>query len=201
MRSDWDKEVDPLSHEVRNDILQWAWSHTELKTDLRSCFRLDDGVDVETVKGIFFEIVRLWMGGIRFREIAVQVGLTVDDVLAIHMRGITFSLQTLVEQGLSLLAKRLESDGIEMAEGFVSFPEHLRFGAPNAAARVLASKGVRHRTACVQLGTALVNNNVAGSSDVVLRSAANSLDSYPDQWRTALGHLVYKHTVKDLSNR
>jgi helicase len=201
MRSDWDREVDPLADDVRNDILQWAWSHTELKTDLRSCFRLDDGVDVETVKKTFFEIVRLWMGGIRFREIAVQVGLTVDDVLAIHMRGVTFSLQTLVEQGLSLLAKHLESDGVELAEGFVSFPEYLRFGAPNAAVRVLASKGVRHRTACVLLGTALADNDLAGSPDVVLRNAAVSLDRYPEQWRTALGHLVYKHTVKDLANR
>jgi len=140
------------------------------------------------------------MDGSRFQEIATQVGMPVDDVLAIHTRGITFSLQTLVEQGMSLLAKRLESDGIEMSEGFVNFPEHLRFGVPNAPARILAAKGVRHRTACVQVGTALNNNNLGGSPDVVLRNSAASLGQYVEQWRTALGDLVYQHTLTDLSN-
>jgi helicase len=200
LRSNWHENVDPTSQDVKNAIFQWAWSHPELQEDMRSCFRLDDGVDVESVKNSFFQIAGLWMDGSRFREIATQVGMPVDDVLAIHTRGITFSLQTLVEQGMSLLAKRLESDGVEMSEGFVNFPEHLRFGIPNMPARILAAKGVRHRTAYVQLGAALNNNNLGGSPDDVLRNSAASLRQYEEQWRSALGDLVYQHTLIDLSN-
>lgn len=200
IRSNWHEDVDPTSLDVRTAIFQWAWSHSELQEEMRSCFRLDDGVDVESVKNTFFQIAGHWMDGSRFQEIATQVGMPVDDVLAIHTRGITFSLQTIVEQGMSLLAKRLESDGIEMSEGFVNFPEHLRFGVPNAPARILAAKGVRHRTACVQVGTALNNNNLGGSPELVLRNSAASLGQYVEQWRTALGDLVYQHTLTDLSN-
>lgn len=199
LRADWQANADPLSDEVRATIFQWAWTHSELREEVKVCFRLGENDNVETVKNRFFEIAQLWMAGMRFRDIAERVTLPIDDLLAIHTRGITFSLQTLVEQGIGLLAKRLETEGIEISEGIRNFPEHLRFGVPNDAARMLAAKGVRHRNACVQLGTALHNSNFIGSQDEAKLAAANSLRQFAVQWREVLGELVYQNTLSDLS--
>lgn len=199
LRANWEADVDPLSDEVVAPIFQWAWTHSELRDEVRKSFRLDDEVDVETVKDRFFEIARLWMTGMRFRDISEQLVLPMDDLLAVHTRGLTFSLQTLVEQGISLLAKRLEAEGIEISEGALNFPEHLRFGAPNGVARMLAASGVRHRNAYVQLGTALHNSGFAGNQEEARAIAATSLRQFSEQWRMNLGELVYQNTLSDLS--
>lgn len=199
LRADWQANVDPLSDEVRLAIFQWAWTHPDLREVVKETFRLDENDDVETVREKFFEIARLWMTGMRFRDIAEQVLLPIDDLLAVHIRGITFSLQTLVEQGLSLLAKRLEAEGIAICEDIQNFPEHLRFGVPNSVARMLAAKGLRHRSAYVQLGTALHNIRFVGTQDEAKTAAANSLRHFSEQWRASLGELVYQNTLSDLS--
>jgi helicase len=82
----------------------------------------------------------------------------------------------------------------------VNFPEYLRFGVPNRHARILASRGVRHRTAYVQVGTALSVNNLGGNPDEILSIAKASLNQFAEPWRNALGDLVYQHTLTDLSN-
>ena len=197
--ADWQANTTPLSDEVRVAVFQWAWTHSDLREEVKVSFRLGENDDVETVKDRFFEIARLWMTGMRFRDIAAQVALPMDDLLAVHTRGITFSLQTLVEQGISLLAKRLEVEGIEISAGVRNFPEHLRFGVPNSTARMLAARGVRHRNASVQLGTALHNNHFAGNQDEARIAAANSLRQFAEQWRATLGELVYQNTLSDLS--
>lgn len=199
LRADWQANVDPLSDEVRIAIFQWAWTHPDLRGEVKECYRLDEDDDVEAVRERFFEIARLWMGGMRFRDIAAEVVLPMDDLLAVHTRGITFSLQTLVEQGLSLLAKRLETEGIVICEHILNFSEHLRFGVPNEAARMLAASGVRHRSACVQLGTALHNHQFSGNQGETRLAAANSLREFAEQWRAILGELVYQNTLSDLS--
>jgi len=201
LRSDWEADVDPLDGELQTAIFQWAWTHPELRQDVRTSFRLDENADVELVKDQFFQIARLWMAGVRYKNIADSLGLQIDDVLAIHSRGITFSLQTLVEQGISLLTKRLEADGIELSEGVRSFPEHLRFGVRHSAGRMLAASGLRHRSAFVELGRALHNNNPGGTQDETVLAAFNSVKQFSEQWRTVLGELVYQHTLADLSHR
>ena len=135
----------------------------------------------------------------RFRDIAETLTLQMDDLLGIYTTGISFSLQTLVEQGISLLAKRLEIEEIEISEGVRLFPENLRFGVPNNASRILAATGVRHRSACVALGTALENNNLAGNDNETRLAAAQSLRTYAEQWRSTLGELVYQNTLSDLA--
>lgn len=198
LRDDWDGNVDPLSDEVRDPIFQWAWTHSELRERVQECFRLNEVENVEAYRDRFFEIARLWMTGIRFREIAERMAMTMDDLLTVHTNGIIYSLQTLVEQGISLLAKRLEADEVEISEGVRDFPEHLRFGAPNTIAKVLAAKGVRHRSAYVRLGTALEENNFIGSEIEIRMAAAQLLRNLPEQWRASLGELVYQNTLSDL---
>lgn len=199
LRADWSANVAPLSDDVRVPIFQWAWTHQELREQVKECFRLNENEDIEAYRDRFFEIARLWMNGVRFRDIAAQMAMSTDELLTLHANGITFSLQTLVEQGISLLAKRLEADGVEISEGVRNFPEHVRFGVPNTAARVLAAKGVRHRSACVQLGTALEAINFVGNENEIRVTAAQALRNLAEQWRAALGELVYQNTLSDLS--
>lgn len=196
---DWQRDTDPLSAEIQKTIFQWAWMHSELREKVNDCFRLKDDVDVETVKSLFFEIAHLWMTGLQFKDIAALVNLPIDVLLAVHTTGITFALQTLVEQGISLLAKRLEADGIQLAEGISNFPEHLRFGSPTVAARMLAASGLRHRKACVRLGAALESIHFSGTQSEVKIAAGASLKQFASEWRTALGDLVYEKTLSDLS--
>jgi helicase len=98
------------------------------------------------------------LAGRPFVEIAERSKVTVDRILAIHAIAQTFVLQTLVEQGVALLAKLLESQGRILAPAILLFPEYLRFGVPTEAARVLAAEGLRHRQAAVALGTGLIED-------------------------------------------
>ncbi|PPT41771.1 DEAD/DEAH box helicase [Xanthomonas arboricola] len=197
-RADWKAPVDPLDDGLRTVLLEWAWSHRDLQQAVVEGFRLPDS-DAYLVRDTFFDIVRRWMLGETFSGIAQQLHLEMDQLLAIHTRAITFTLQTLVEQGVSLLARILQADGLELAVGVSSFTEQLRFGAPNYVARWLAAGGVRHRRAYVLLGKAIVDQNNLQDQRLVKVYARNSLNGYADAWRAALGELVYTNTVKDLS--
>jgi len=64
---------------------------------------------------------------------------------------------------------------------------------------MLATGGVRHRNACVQLGTVLHNDQFAGNQHEVKIAAAHSLRQFAEQWRANLGELVYQNTLSDLS--
>lgn len=198
-RPSWQDAVDPLADELRSAILEWAWTHPELRDDVGEAFRLRDGQTAEDVKGLFFEVVRLWMNGATFFQIAQQTQLSMDDLLAVHTRAVAYALQSLVEQGISLLVRRLQSDGIEIADGVKNFTEQLRFGTPNLAGRILAAGGVRHRKAYVAIGTALTINVLATDSPTIKISALESLRQFSAQWRDALGELVYANTLVDLT--
>ncbi|WP_035881679.1 DEAD/DEAH box helicase [Cupriavidus metallidurans] len=198
-RPDWSVAADPLSDEVRLPLFEWAWTLPELRQAVKRSFRLDENEDVNTVKERFFEIATLWMRGSQYREIADRVGMPMDDLLGVCTQGISFSLQTIVEQGVSLLEKKLERDGNVLAEGVQTFPEHLRFGVPNAAARLLAASGLRHRRACIQLGVALQAQPVVNHTEVKTDALA-SLRAHADAWRAHLGELVYQNTLSDLSS-
>lgn len=199
-RERWQDPVDPLDDDLRLAILEWAWTHLELKNDIKQSFRLADDADPETVKLVFFDIVGLWMAGATFVEIGRQTQRGLDDLLAIHTRAVTFGLQTLVEQGLSLLARRLQADGDEIGLGVAAFTDFLRFGAPNLAARWLASGGVRHRKAYVALGTAITRMGPVLDFATVKRQARDGLRQHADGWRAQLGELVYANTLQDLAH-
>lgn len=197
-RERWQDPVDPLDDGLRTVMLEWAWTHRELLNDIVQTFR-PEGDDPELAKAAFFEIVRHWMAGVSFVAMAEQLQLDMDDLLAIHTRVITFTLQTLVEQGLSLLARRLQADGIEIAAGVTSFTEQLRFGVPNVAARVLASAGIRHRKAYVALGTAITQQGPILDVFTIKNQALEELRQNAVAWREHLGELVYANTLKDIS--
>lgn len=197
-RPNWVDPVDALDDGLRFVILEWAWSHAELRNAVEQGFRLEAG-HAATEKARFFEIVRLWMRGQTFLEIAQLVRMDIDNLLAVYTRAIAFTLQMLVEQGLSLLARRLQADGLELAAGISNFTPQLRFGAPNNAARLLAEWGVRHRRAYVGLGNAITQHAPIPDLTNLKVSARESLRQDPDGWNAYLGELVYTNTLKDLA--
>lgn len=197
-RADWTNPIDPVSDELLSAILEWAWQDRELKADVGVAFRLDDGQDPEGVKPRFFEIIRQWVHGATFAEIAQSTQMDVDDILGIHTRAITYSLQTLVEQGISLLARLLLERGIVLNEGVLAFVEHLKFGAPSSIGILLANGGVRHRKAYVELGNAMRSLSIPIHSANAKVVALQSLDAHTEAWRGALGEFVFANTRIDV---
>ena len=84
---------------------------------------------------------------------ASELGMPVDDLLHVYTLALSYAFQTIVEQGLAILAKVLESQGRVLSPTAAGFPELLRFGVPSETACILGSEGVRHRSAQVALGT------------------------------------------------
>lgn len=199
-RPTWEDIAEPLDSVFVDTVFEWAWGQTELQEALREAYRLDEDADTSTLKRLFFDTVNAWLKGLRFRDIAPVSNLDIDDLLGVHGRVVSYVLQSLVEQGVALLAKLLEGRGQALAPAVLAFPEHLRFGVPTAVARTLAAGGVRHRTAAVELGNALVRVGVTGEDrDAVFIAARRSLQAYPERWEGHLGTLALKNTLWDLS--
>jgi hypothetical protein len=198
LSENWDEFIDQKLGEKL--ILDWAWKQADLQAAVRNAYRLDDDANTDPVRSSFMSAVSAWLEGSRFHEMANRASREIDELLAIHSSVIIFVLQTLVEQGISLLAKLLESQGLDIDAGIALLPERLRFGVPSEFALALASRGVRHRQACIQLGLSMASQPSARTDrDSVLRFALTSLQEYPVQWTAHLGKLVFDNTLSDVS--
>jgi helicase len=195
----WGAITEPVDLNVAAALFNWAWSQQEFQMNVRTAFRLEPYDDAMPAGQQLYEIVKAWLGGRRFVEIASTFNIDVDKLLGIYTSTIAYSLQTLVEQAVALLEKLLEERGIELSQAVLAFPEHLRFGVPNAAARILSASGVRHRWASLALGqSATINQVDVGAPLTVLDFARASLRDHPDSWRAYLGNLIFDNTVADL---
>jgi helicase len=195
----WDDVTDPVDSSVVALILEWAWGQPDLQQAVRDAYRVNDG-EIADVKHAFFSTVDAWLAGKRFQDIARTVSREIDDVLGEYGRVVSYALQTLVEQGVALLAKLLEAGGNTLAPAIVQFPEHLRFGVPTEAARVLAAGGVRHRSAAVELGSALTGIGITGDGvTTTYVTALRSLTVHRASWEQRLGALVVRNTLQDLN--
>lgn len=200
-RPAWSDVTDPIDPALVNTMLEWAWSQQDLPPVVHAAYRVDDETGTNRVRNSFFETVRLWLLGRRFSDIARRVGLTIDDLLGVHAGVLTFGLQTIVEQGIALLRRLLESQERALAPAVVQFPEHLRFGVPTVAARVLAAGGVRHRRAAIELGRATgVLSDELLHDHAVFSRALRLLTEDSVHWRTSLGDLVFENTMSDLTS-
>jgi helicase len=195
----WGTITDPVDLGVAAALFNWAWIQPEFQMNVRAAFRLEPGVDALPAGRQLYAIVKDWLGGRRFVEIAASADIEVDVLLGIYTSTIAHSLQTLVEQAVALLEKLLAERGTELSQAVLAFPEHLRFGVPTAAARTLSASGVRHRRASISLGQAATDNRVdGGDRSAVLNFARASLRGYPDSWRRHLGELIFDNTAADL---
>jgi helicase len=197
-RAAWDDITDPVDPQLVRAMLEWAWTQPELHSAIREAYRLEDQEDIDTVRERFFDLVASWLSGRAYVELAAQAGLSMDDLLGVHTRVVGFVLQTLIEQAVALLERLLQSQGRTMAEAVSQLPEHLRFGVPTAGARALASHGLRHRRAAVELGSALVGRAFSEDRFVLFPVVRQLLEDDRAEWQRRLGTLVFGRTLQDL---
>lgn len=196
-RATWDDVTDSLDPSMVATMLEWAWGQVDVQEALREAHRMEENADTNMIKQAFFETINAWLKGSRFKDIAQVSKLALDDFLGIHGRVVSYVLQTAIEQGVALLAKLLEGQGRLLAPAVLAFPEHLRFGVPNTAARAFASGGIRHRSAAVELGKALRNNG--DDRTALFIAARDGLHEHANAWQERLGTLVYNNTISDVS--
>ncbi|MBK1841660.1 DEAD/DEAH box helicase [Azospirillum sp. YIM B02556] len=199
-RSTWDDIANPLDPSVIRIMLEWAWGQADVQEAVREAYRYEENADTLELKQQFFDTVDAWLRGCRPVEIAGISKLSVDDLLTVHGKVVSYVMQSTIEQGVALLAKVCEDHGNALAPAVIMFPEHLRFGVPTTVGRVLAAGGVRHRSAAVELGNAMEGVGIASEDRSAVFGAAQTLIyNNPDSWKALLGILVFQNTIKDLS--
>jgi helicase len=191
-RDSWDNITTPTDPGLVDALLGWAWELPDIRRAIEEAYG-----DDRPSKQEFGQVVREWLDGRPLVEIAADAALTIDDMLAVHAKVVTYELQTAVEQGIALLRKFCEMEGRPISNNVLEFPDHLRFGVPTPAGRVLASS-IRHRRAAVALGA---SPELAGESaedrEKVLNGARDLL-TQTDRWLPVLGRLVLENTTADL---
>jgi superfamily II DNA/RNA helicase len=198
-REAWDDIADATDRVLVNIMLEWAWTHRDLQLSVREAYRLEGDTPTDSVRQSFFDLVTAWLSGARFVEIARIARLTVDDMLDVHTNVVAFGLQTVVEQGIALLERLLNSQGRAISAAVNQFPEHLRFGVPTLAGRALAARGLRHRQAFVELGNSLAGRIIPEDRATLFPMVRQLIADDADDWRARLGTLVFENTIRDLS--
>jgi len=199
LRTRWDDITEPTDSALVKIVLQWAWEQRELQNAVRVAYRMEKATQIDTVRDTFFNTIELWLAGAAFSELARNARLSIDDMLGLHAQVITFKLQTIVEQGIALLGKLLESQGQLLAPAAIRLPEHLRFGVPSAIGLIFASSGIHHRRAYVSLGELRELNQLAINRKKLFHLAKSILKQDSKSWHAILGKLIYERTLNDLS--
>lgn len=194
LRSRWDDISDPMEAELIDTVLSWAWELPDMRQAIGEAYR-----NTAVTKEEFRDLLVMWLEGRAIVEIAADAGLEVDVMLGVCARVIGYTLQVLIEQGVAVLEKLLEADGHELSQAVIDFPEHLRFGAPTAAARVLAAAGVRHRRAAVALGRSTELASMSVEDRELILAIGRLLIDDVERWLPVLGQLVLDNTQTDLS--
>jgi helicase len=199
-RQTWDEISTPTDPELVTVIMSWAWKQRGLRRAVQDSYRLQNETEIEQIQQSFFDTVNLWLSGSTFYEMATQSRVSMDDMLGLYTRVIAYELQTVIEQGISLLKKLLESQGKILAPAVEALPDHMRFGVPTVAARVLAAGGLRHRRAAVVLGGSEALREISSDDRlVVFISAQDVLRQNQESYRSIFGSLVLENTHQDLA--
>jgi helicase len=191
-RDNWDNIATPIEPALVDTLLGWAWELPDIRRAIAEAYR-----DDRPTRDEFARVLRGWLHGRPLVEIAREASLSIDDMLAVHAKVVTYELQTAVEQGIALLRKFCEMAGRPISTSVLEFPEHLRFGVPTPAARVLASS-ITHRRAAVALGvTPELGGESADDREEILTRARELLTD-TERWLPLLGRLVLENTIADL---
>ncbi len=193
LRERWDDIDAATAPELAEAFLTWAWDLPEVNEAVSEAYR-----GAPPMRSDFALVLEGWIDGQPMVELARRAGIELDTMLAVHAKVISYVLQVAVEQGVGLLNKLLEASNRELPQAVVDFPEHLRFGVPTPAAKVLAAGGVRHRRASVALGRSPELRTLSGDDRVEVFSVARHLLSDPQRWLPPMGRLVLENTLEDL---
>lgn len=194
MRERWDDVEAATAPDLIEPLLAWAWELPDVAEAVSDAYR-----EAPPTRLQFAEILAAWIGGQPLVEIARRAAIDIDAMLGVHARVISYVLQVALEQGVGLLRRLLEASEKEISQAVIDFPEHLRFGVPTPAARVLAAGGVRHRRAAVVLGQSpeLVDQTASAREEIF--AIARGLLEDRERWLPGMGRLVLENTVLDLT--
>ena len=193
LRERWDNIEAPTDPELVDALLAWAWNLPDMREAVSEAYR-----DAVPTREAFSQVLTWWIEGKPLVEMATRAGLDIDVMLGVHARVLSYVLQVAVEQGVGLLKKLLEAGERELAQTVIDFPEHLRFGVPTPAARVLAAGGVRHRRAAVALGRSPELAAMGAYDRAGILATARQLLDDRERWIPTLGRLVLDNTKEDL---
>lgn len=190
----WETIDSPLDNQLLESVLTWAYSQSDFVHVLRKEYRVSEAPPV----GELMRLVRAWVAGYDFSNIAQELNYDIDTLLRIHGKVVVHSLTTLVEQGVAILERYLSDTERPLSDTVVHLPDYLRFGVATPAARTMMASGVRHRRAAVFLGDAPAMTARANTSDHP-NSIAWELLQDGDHWRAVLGDFVYTRTRSDVT--
>ncbi len=192
-RECWDDITDPTDPGLIEAMLNWAWEQPDMEDAISEAYR-----DAPPTREIFLETLVRWIEGRPLVAMATAAGVHVDVMLAVHAKVLTYELHVAIEQAVGLLGKLLEENARELAQAVKEFPEHVKFGVPTRAARVLAAGGVRHRRAAVALGQAPELATIAADDLDEIFATAERLLEDRERWLPKLGRLVLENTISDV---
>ena len=150
----------------------------------------------QTIHHEFRQFVKRWLAGGRFVEIATDLSADVNQVLRIYSGAFAYAFQTVVEQGIAILAEILEARLEILPETIRMIPEYLRHGVPNESSLRVAVSGVRHRRAVIDLGNKFFVP--ADEQNEAFEGARAELNSNRSEWIVNWGELVFQNTLSDL---
>ena len=194
LRTRWDDIETARDPALVESLVQWAWD----LPDMRSALEEVPG-DWSVSQQTFTRVVDLWLDGAPLVSIAERAGTEIDTMLWLHGRMLSYVLQVLVEQGVAILGRLLETEGRVLAPVVMDFPDHLRFGVSTSAGRILAAGGVRHRRAACELGESSEFNTIPPEHHAIFTTARALLED-EGTWLPVLGRLVFDNTLADVAS-
>lgn len=199
LRDDWATVEDARGAGVLTTLLDWAWTHYDVRVSTCEAF----GLTLENIEGVASGKAKLslfahfWIEGAGYPELALLLGEDVDFVLSVITKALGYSLVSVLDQGIAILDNLVEGGISHSVEVLV---ERLRYGVPTESAVSLIQRGVRHRSAAIALSRSpeVIAAAVAFPSRPVA-AAAQLLRNDPALWRDRLGGLVYVNSLADLA--
>lgn len=195
----WTSDEAAIDETLLMALLEWAWSKSDMRRALITNYpqsNRDEEPVLPPVSDLYDQLVS-WLRGNTFAEIARAHMYDLDRILRIHSGVVTFTLTTLIEQAIAVLAKHFEQTGEAIAPAIADLPDFLRYGTADVDVRDLLSNGVRHRRAAVLLG-AEFENDVETFFLTPKERAARIIEENPSRWFAVLGSFVFTRTARDV---
>lgn len=189
----WISADSQIDEDLIRMFVGWAMDPPGFSNAVRAAFGKSD---VQQVEEVLVQIICMWIKGFPFQEIWMKTEISVDKLLRIHSKIVSFEFATLIEQAIALIQEVVSELDHALSLSLASLPDYLRFGVSTQAARELMAQGVRHRRAAVKLGA---HPAMLGAINpfVTPRSIAHELLKDENYWLPQLGKLVYQNTVTD----
>lgn len=185
----------PLDARLLLSVVRWALTQKDFDELVRTAYDVSE----PPAASILVDLVSSWLDGSTYIQMATRAELSIDKLLKVHAQVVMHGLITLVEQGIALVEKIAEENGVVLSDAVSGLPSYLRHGVSSPTARDLRAAGLRHRRAAILIAAAL--DDEASIDLFPTMSAARLLQTNPDLWIARLGPLVFDRTTKDLTPR